>query len=107
MSERHRIDAWLKLVCLYKHRNQATEACRGGHVKINGVRVKPAAVVRQGDVIEFLAADVSRRVVVQGLPETQTSKCDCAVCEVCSFPASVRSALIRSLAQCNRSKRTC
>ena len=74
MSERHRIDAWLKLVCLYKHRNQATEACRGGHVKINGVRVKPAAAVRQGDVTEFLAADVYRRLVVQVLPETQTSK---------------------------------
>ena len=43
-------------------------------MKINGVRVKPAAAVRQGDVIEFLAADVYRRVVVQGLPETQTSK---------------------------------
>jgi len=54
MSERHRIDVWLKLVCLVKHRNEATEACRGGHVKINGLRVKPAASVREGDVVEFL-----------------------------------------------------
>ena len=47
MDERHRIDVWLKLVCLIKHRSEAAEACRGGHVKINGQRAKPAAVVRQ------------------------------------------------------------
>jgi ribosome-associated heat shock protein Hsp15 len=74
MSERHRIDAWLKLVCLFKHRTQATDACRSGHVKINGQRVKPAAPVRQGDVVEFLLDDVFRRVVVQGLPETPIAK---------------------------------
>ena len=74
MSERHRIDAWLKLVCLFKHRTQATEACRGGHVKINGQRVKPATPVRQDDVVEFRLDDVYRRVVVQGLPEKPIAK---------------------------------
>ncbi len=74
MSERHRIDVWLKLVCLVKHRNQATEACRGGHVKINGLRVKPAAAVREGDVIEFLLGSHYRRVVVSNVPEKQVPK---------------------------------
>ena len=46
--ERNRIDVWLKLVCLFKHRADATEACRGGHVRINGSSVKPAAAVRVG-----------------------------------------------------------
>src|SRR5436305_9853780 len=72
--ERHRIDHWLKLVCLFKHRTDATEACRGGKVKINGLRVKPAAVVREGDVIEFLLGTHFRRVIVAALPETQASK---------------------------------
>jgi len=72
--ERHRIDAWLKLVCLFKHRTEATDACRGGHVKINGQRVKPAAPVREGDVVEFLLDDRYRRVVVAGLPETNIAK---------------------------------
>ncbi len=72
--ERHRIDHWLKLVCLFKHRNEATEACRGGHVKINGLRVKLAAVVREGDVVEFLLGSHYRRVVVAGLPERMISK---------------------------------
>jgi ribosome-associated heat shock protein Hsp15 len=72
--ERHRIDAWLNLVCLFKHRGDATEACRGGHVKINGQRVKPASPVREGDVIEFLLHDRFRTVVVAGLPERHVSK---------------------------------
>ena len=73
-ADRHRIDTWLKLVCLFKHRGDATEACRGGHVKINGQRVKPAAPVRIGDTIEFYVGTHFRRVVVQGLPESNVSK---------------------------------
>jgi ribosome-associated heat shock protein Hsp15 len=74
MDERHRIDVWLKYVCLFKHRNAAAEACRGGHVKINGARAKPAAVVREQDVVEFLQDTHYRRVVVTHLPQAQASK---------------------------------
>jgi len=74
MAERHRIDAWLKHVCLLKQRSEAADACKGGHVKINGLRVKPAAAVREGDVIEFLHGAHYRRVVVTGLPESQLAK---------------------------------
>ena len=73
--ERHRIDTWLKLVCLFKHRTDATEACKGGKVKINGLRVKPAAPVKEGDLVEFYdGGDRYRRVVVQFLPESNVSK---------------------------------
>jgi ribosome-associated heat shock protein Hsp15 len=74
MNERHRIDVWLKLVCLVKHRGEAAEACRGGHVKINAQRVKPATAVRENDVVEVLQGDHYRRVIVKGLPEKQVSK---------------------------------
>ncbi len=37
-----RIDKWLWIVRMYKHRAQATQACSGGHVKLNGITVKPA-----------------------------------------------------------------
>lgn len=75
--ERHRIDIWLKLVCLFKHRADATEACKGGKVKINGLRVKPAAAVKENDVVEFYdGGDHYRRVVVQALPLTNVSKED-------------------------------
>lgn len=72
--ERHRIDVWLKLVCLFRHRADATEACKGGKVKVNGLRVKPASAVKEGDVVEFYVGDHYRRVVVQALPETNVSK---------------------------------
>jgi ribosome-associated heat shock protein Hsp15 len=73
--ERHRIDIWLKLVCLFKHRTDATEACKGGKVKINGLRAKPSAAVKEGDLVEFYdGGDHYRRVVVQALPEVNVSK---------------------------------
>jgi ribosome-associated heat shock protein Hsp15 len=71
--DRHRLDLWLKLVCLYKHRAEATEACRGGHVKLNGTRAKPSSAIREGDVIEIVDEGV-RRVIVLGLPERTVSK---------------------------------
>lgn len=72
--ERHRIDMWLKLVCLVKHRADATEACRGGHVKLNGERAKPSTSLKEGDVIEMYLGDRFRRIVVQALPEGNVSK---------------------------------
>jgi ribosome-associated heat shock protein Hsp15 len=72
--ERHRIDHWLKLVCLFKQRGDAADACRGGHVKVNGQRVKPAAPVKEGDVVEFYLHERFRRVIVQGLPMGSVSK---------------------------------
>ena len=73
--ERPRIDTWLKLVCLFKHRADATDACKGGKVKINDHRAKPAATVKVGDVVEFYdGGDHYRRVVVQAIPTTNVSK---------------------------------
>ena len=72
--ERHRIDHWLKLVCLVKHREEAAEACRGGHVKINGQRVKPSAALKEGDLVEFLQGERFRKVEVVVLPDSQLSK---------------------------------
>jgi ribosome-associated heat shock protein Hsp15 len=46
-----RVDLWLWSVRIYKSRSAATDACRGGHVKVNGAPAKPAHVVRVGDRI--------------------------------------------------------
>src|ERR1043165_2165151 len=69
-----RIDLWLKYVCLVKHRADATEMCKGGHVKLNGQRVKPAATVREGDAIEMYLGERFRRVVVSVVPASQAAK---------------------------------
>lgn len=47
-----RVDKWLWAVRLFKTRAQATAACKGGHVRVNGASAKPAAVVRAGDRVE-------------------------------------------------------
>lgn len=86
--ERQRIDVWLKLVCLFKHRADATEACKGGKVKINGLRVKPAAAVNENDVIELYdGGDHYRRVVVRALPLGNVSKEDARTMYVDETPA--------------------
>jgi ribosome-associated heat shock protein Hsp15 len=69
-----RIDLWLKYVCLVKHRADATEMCKGGHVKLNDQRVKPAAAVREGDVIEMYLGERFRRVIVSVVPQAQAAK---------------------------------
>lgn len=55
-----RVDRWLWSVRLFKTRGLATEACRGGHVRVNGVPAKPATPVRAGDTVEARAHDRQR-----------------------------------------------
>jgi ribosome-associated heat shock protein Hsp15 len=62
-----RIDQWLHSVRLTKTRSLAAQACRGGHVKLNGKTAKPAAVVAPGDRIEAYLAGRQRIVEVTRL----------------------------------------
>ena len=64
-----RIDKWLWAVRLYKTRSLATEACKAGHVTIDGHPVKPARDVRIGETITALAGEVRRTLRVLALLE--------------------------------------
>jgi ribosome-associated heat shock protein Hsp15 len=59
-----RVDTWVWSVRLAKSRSAASTACKGGHVRVNGVRVKPAHLVRPGDEVRVRQGDRDRIVVV-------------------------------------------
>jgi ribosome-associated heat shock protein Hsp15 len=60
-----RVDSWIWSVRLTKTRSAAATACRGGHVRVNGERVKPAHTVRPGDEVRLRYAGRERIVVVK------------------------------------------
>jgi ribosome-associated heat shock protein Hsp15 len=59
-----RVDSWIWSVRLMKTRSTASDACRGGHVRVNGVRVKPAHAIRVGDEVRLRGEGRERIVVV-------------------------------------------
>jgi len=60
-----RLDKWLWAVRLYKTRSLATEACKGGRVKIDGVNAKPSREVKVDDEIEVVQSGVKKKVRVK------------------------------------------
>jgi len=64
-----RIDKWLWAARFFKTRGLATEAVLGGHVHLNGVRVKPAKDVREGDRLEIRVGTQAFHVEVLALAE--------------------------------------
>ncbi|MFJ8022951.1 RNA-binding S4 domain-containing protein [Streptomyces sp. NPDC096311] len=62
-GESVRVDSWIWSVRLVKTRSAGATACRGGHVRVNGDRVKPAYAVRVGDEVR-LRQGIRERVVV-------------------------------------------
>ncbi|MGW8378622.1 RNA-binding S4 domain-containing protein [Streptomyces sp. ODS28] len=58
-----RVDVWIWSVRLTKTRAQAATACRGGHVRVNGERVKPAHGLQPGDEVRVRRSGGQERVV--------------------------------------------
>jgi len=65
--DRIRVDRWLWAARFFKTRALAHDAVVGGHVRVNGERVKPARDVRADDVLEVRVGEVVRTVVVVGV----------------------------------------
>ncbi len=53
-----RIDKFLWSIRVFKTRTDATDACKGGKVKVGGVNVKPSREVKPGDVIQVHKGNV-------------------------------------------------
>jgi ribosome-associated heat shock protein Hsp15 len=64
-----RIDRWLWAARFYKTRGLATESVLGGHVQLNGARVKPARDVHVGDRVLIRIGALAWDVEVLALSE--------------------------------------
>lgn len=49
--EEVRIDKYLWSIRVFKTRSEATDACKGGKIRVNGVDPKPSKPIKVGDVI--------------------------------------------------------
>jgi ribosome-associated heat shock protein Hsp15 len=68
VDDRLRIDRWLWCARFFKSRSAAAEAVRGGHVRVNGQRVKPAHAVKVGDTLHVELGRSEREVVIAAIP---------------------------------------
>ncbi|MDQ7004155.1 MAG: S4 domain-containing protein [Ghiorsea sp.] len=68
-----RIDKWLWAARFYKMRKLASEAVKGGHISINGVRCKPSKLVQLDDEVFIQKEAETFTVLVAGLAEKRGS----------------------------------
>ena len=68
-----RIDKWLRCGRIFKTRNQATEECRAGKVKINGQETKASHTVKIGETIEVQIEQLKRILLVKDLLDRRVS----------------------------------
>lgn len=64
-GESVRVDSWIWSVRLVKTRSMGAAACKGGHVRVNGERVKPAHSVHVGDEVRLRHEGRERVVIVK------------------------------------------
>ncbi len=84
--ESTRIDRWLWAVRLYKPRSAASDACKGGHVKVNGRPAKPATLVRAGDRVEAWAGGRDRVLEIVHVIDKRVGASAAAECVIDHSP---------------------
>jgi ribosome-associated heat shock protein Hsp15 len=75
-----RVDSWLWAVRVYRTRSAATAACKAGHVRIDGVRVKPSQQVRVGQEVRAFTEGGTRILVARELIQKRVSAAIAATC---------------------------
>ena len=64
-----RIDKYLWTIRYFKTRSKATEACKKGHISINGAKVKPAKEVFIGDLLIVRKNQINYQLEVLDFPK--------------------------------------
>jgi len=63
-----RLDRWLWCARFYKTRGFAADAIKGGHIKLDDQRCKPAKIVAVGDRLSITKRTETWHVTVESLP---------------------------------------
>ena len=92
-----RIDTWVWAVRIYKTRSVATQACRAGHVKLNGAAVKPAATVVPGDTVRAWVHHRERILEVTDTPKKRVGAPVAATCYIDHSPPPVPKEVMASI----------
>ena len=66
-----RIDKFLWCLRYYKTRNIATEACKKGHIKVNGAVCKPSKEVFPADKVELRKDQINYQLIVNDIPTSR------------------------------------
>jgi ribosome-associated heat shock protein Hsp15 len=82
-----RIDKYLWCTRYFKTRNQATEACRKGHVRIGDQAVKPSREVLPTDEIQVRRNQITYRLKVLDIPSQRVGAKLVDIYRVDSTPA--------------------
>jgi ribosome-associated heat shock protein Hsp15 len=78
--DRARVDQWLWSIRLFKTRRASTDACRAGHVKVNGVPARPSTNVVPGDRVTARVAGRDRVLEVVRAVSKRVSAAEAAAC---------------------------
>lgn len=81
-----RVDKWVWAIRLFKTRADATDACRGGHVKVNGGSAKPATAVTAGDRVTVRVHGTDRDVEVVEVIDKRVGAAIAATCFIDHTP---------------------
>ena len=91
------MDRWLWAVRVAKTRSMATDACRGGHVRVNGRSAKAATPVRAGDRVEARINGRPRILEVVDPIEVRVGAAIAAECVIDHTPPEPRRADVGSV----------
>jgi len=64
-EDRVRVDLWLWAVRVFKTRSLSTEACRSGHVRLNGRPAKASSLLKAGDRVTVRLPGIERVLEVR------------------------------------------
>jgi len=68
-----RIDKYLWCTRYFKTRSLATEACKKGHVKINGLKTKPSKEVFSSEKIGIRKNQINYEIVILDIPKNRVA----------------------------------